>query len=192
MCARVNDLGVVGNAAGGQDAVRIVHATRPDVVLLGTNTRDWLGSVDLTFQVHQACPGARILLIVHSATDPVANYSRQVGAVGCITKDAGPDEMIDAIRTAARGEPLAHGSPHATAYHDRSTGFPTNLTVGEALVLNMVAHGADNKSIARHLHLSAQTVANRLRVIYEKLGVRNRTQAALYALRHGWVGLDRK
>ena len=66
------------------------------------------------------------------------------------------------------------------------------LTVGEMDVLRLVAEGADNQQIAQQLNLSAQTVANRLRVIYQKLQVNNRTQAVLYALRRGWVDLDRE
>ncbi len=64
------------------------------------------------------------------------------------------------------------------------------LTTGEMDVLRLVAEGEDNQEIAQRLSLSAQTVANRLRVIYQKLQVNNRTQAVLYALRHGWVDLD--
>jgi NarL family two-component system response regulator LiaR len=64
------------------------------------------------------------------------------------------------------------------------------LTEGEIEVLRLVAEGADNQAIAEQLHLSVQTVANRLRNIYQKLQVNNRTQAALYALRRGWARLD--
>jgi DNA-binding NarL/FixJ family response regulator len=64
------------------------------------------------------------------------------------------------------------------------------LTEGEMAVLRLVAQGVDNHDIAQALNYSVYTVANRLRTIYEKLQVTNRTQAALYALRHGWVTLD--
>ena len=66
----------------------------------------------------------------------------------------------------------------------------TQLTSGEMDVLRLVAEGADNQEIAQRLNLSPQTVANRLGVIYQKLQVTNRTQAALYALRRGWAELD--
>ena len=64
------------------------------------------------------------------------------------------------------------------------------LTTGEALVLSFVAHCEDNRTIAQQLQISEQTVANRLQVVYEKLGVKNRIQATLIALKHGWVSLD--
>ena len=67
---------------------------------------------------------------------------------------------------------------------------PEQLTEGERAVLVRVAKGDDNKQIAEHLHITPGTVANRLRAIYDKLGVTNRTEAALYALRMGWASLD--
>jgi DNA-binding NarL/FixJ family response regulator len=71
-----------------------------------------------------------------------------------------------------------------------TAGNTEQLTAGEMDVLRMVAEGEDNQTIAHNLNLSEQTVANRLRFIYQKLQVNNRTQAAIYALRRGWVAMD--
>jgi DNA-binding NarL/FixJ family response regulator len=97
--------------------------------------------------------------------------------------------LLSAIRAAQRDEPHP-----ANALDIQPVSFNTplaqDLTPAEALVLSLVAHGANNRTIARQLKLSEQTVANRLQVVYEKLGVNNRIQATLLALRHGWVSLD--
>jgi DNA-binding NarL/FixJ family response regulator len=106
--------------------------------------------------------------------------------------------LVDTVRAAHRGEALVDPMIATRVLDEfrrlsQTTGQPSEieqLTEGEMDVLRLVAEGADNQAIALQLHLSVQTIANRLRTIYQKLHVNNRTQAALYALRQGWARLD--
>ena len=106
--------------------------------------------------------------------------------------------LVEAVRAAHRGEALVDPMIAASLLAEfrrlsQTAGQAAeieHLTKAEMEVLRLVAEGADNQAIAEQLHLSVQTIANRLRGIYQKLQVNNRTQAALYALRRGWASLD--
>lgn len=188
LCAGASDIRVVADVAVRETSVQTVLALQPDVVVIGTSAH-WVDAVEVTMQIREACPATRILTIAHSEADPVIHHMRRAGAIGHISKDADPAALIEVIRAAARSQPIATPA-RAQGRFDAPLTEYHRLTMGEALVLGLIAQGDDNRAIAKRLKLSEQTVANRLRVVYEKLGVKNRTQAALFALRHGWVALD--
>jgi DNA-binding NarL/FixJ family response regulator len=113
------------------------------------------------------------------------------GARGYLLKNCDEETLFAAIRAAARGEaPVDPAMMGPLLDRLKSTQGPDELTEGEMAVLIRVAHGDDNKQIAERLNITPGTVANRLRALYDKLGVANRTEAALYALRAGWASLD--
>jgi DNA-binding NarL/FixJ family response regulator len=113
------------------------------------------------------------------------------GARGYLLKNCDEATLFAAIRAAVRGEaPVDPAMLGPLLKRLKASDGLEQLTEGERAVLVRVAQGDDNKQIADHLHITAGTVANRLRAIYEKLGVTNRTEAALYALRMGWASLD--
>ncbi len=123
----------------------------------------------------------------------------KAGARGYLLKDVDERELVTAIRAVHRGDALINPSLAAKLLDEfrrlsrmaDEVGDREGLTQGEMEVLRLVARGAGNKAIAEQLALSERTVANRLSSVYEKLHVNNRTQAALVALRRGWVALDR-
>jgi DNA-binding NarL/FixJ family response regulator len=122
----------------------------------------------------------------------------KAGARAYVSKDVDIEELFAAIRAVARGEYLIAPSIaakvlselHLTGPDPLSASAVRPLTESEMAVLRLVAQGIENEEIAQRLMLSVYTVANRLRNIYGKLHVTNRTQAALYALRHGWASLE--
>ncbi len=119
----------------------------------------------------------------------------RAGARGYLLKTVDAEELIAAIKAVHRGDYLIDPIIAARVLSELHSTMPRQpqvepLTEGEMAVLRLVAQGVDNQRIAETLNYSVYTVANRLRTIYEKLHVTNRTQAALYALRQGWVSLD--
>jgi DNA-binding NarL/FixJ family response regulator len=125
----------------------------------------------------------------------------QAGAQGYLLKDVEEDVLIQAVRAVHRGEALIDSHVAALVLEEfrrasRDEAAPTRtdeieqLTEAETAILRLVAQGADNNAIANQLSLAEKTVSNRLSIIYQKLHVNNRTQAALYALRQGLATLD--
>lgn len=119
----------------------------------------------------------------------------RAGARGYLLKTVNADELIAAIKAVHRGDYLIDPIIAARVLSELHLGIPETprmepLSEGEMAVLRLVARGTNNQDIARTLNYSVYTVSNRLRTIYDKLCVSNRTQAALYALRQGWVSLD--
>lgn len=188
LCLDAGDIDVVGDLAVQQEAIPAASALAPDVIMLSAGWK-WVETVDIAKTIRAQHPHIQIILIVRAVYEPLMHHLREAGIAGCLTKNAQPDDLIDAIRSAARGEPILQTTfeqNEPPAKHDELL----KLTPGEALVLGLVAHGEDNRTIAHQLQISEQTVANRLLVVYEKLGVKNRIQATLIAIKHGWVSID--
>jgi DNA-binding NarL/FixJ family response regulator len=139
--------------------------------------------------VHQ--PHAAIIMLTMYRQDRHLTDALAAGARGYLLKNCDEATLFAAIRAAGRGETPVDPAMLGPLLHrlQASTG-PAELTEGERAVLIRVAQGDDNKQIAEYLHITPGTVSNRLRAIYDKLGVTNRTEAALYALRMGWASLD--
>lgn len=187
VCSKERDIEIVDDVVLN-DIVSGAAASAPDVIVMSIGS-NWIVGIEGIQHLLEQQPPARIILIAHTFHDRLIDHLRVKGVAGFLTWDAHLDDLILAIRSVANGESIT-AAQDGTAPVLAAAKMRPMLTPSEALVLSLVAHGANNRTIARQLTLSEQTVANRLQVVYEKLGVNNRIQATLIALRHGWVTLD--
>lgn len=195
VCQAAGGIEVVGEAENGREAVRLAQELKPDVVLMDIRMPD-LDGVEATRQITAHDPTVRIVILTMYREDQYVFEAIKAGARGYLLKDADEQELVEAIHAVHRGEALINPALAARLLDEfrrlsQGEGAETEeLTAGEMEVLRLVAQGADNKTVAERLALSERTVANRLSEIYRKLHVNSRVQAALVALRRGWVTLE--
>ena len=186
---------VVGEAANGQTAIRIVSELAPDVVIMDLNMPGLTG-VETTRQLSGIAPLARVVVLTISADDDDVMNAVMAGACGYLLKDSSIQELIVGIRAAAAGESLI--SPQIAAKvlqrlraqstsEDAAATIRAELSDREIEVLKLIANGKDNAQIARELFISPKTVKNHISNILMKLQIDNRIQAAVYAVRSGIV-----
>jgi DNA-binding NarL/FixJ family response regulator len=183
-----DDLEVVGTAADGTEAIELARELRPDVVLMDISMPG-VDGIRATASILEAEPEARVVMLTAFSDRDRVVAALDAGAVGYLLKDAEPEEVRDAIRAAARGDaPLA---PRAARelLAARSEEQRADLSKREREVLLLVAEGLPNKLIARRLEISEKTVKAHLTSVFQRIGVSDRTQAALWAHRHG-IGAD--
>lgn len=180
-----DDIQAVGFAEGGEEAIALCMALDPDVLLLDLSMPD-VDGIEVTDRLRGTAPRTRVVVFTSFSDRERIVRALDAGAIGYLLKDAEPDEILAAIRAAARGEsPLA---PRAAAelLADRKSRSPTvELTARELEVLRLVVDGLANKQIARRLEISEKTVKGHLTNLFQRIGVVDRTQAALWAERTG-------
>jgi NarL family two-component system response regulator LiaR len=178
---------VVGEAVNGADAVSRAAVLRPDVILMDLVMPEMDG-IEATRRIRAEGGSGQVIILTSFADDRRVHDAILAGAIGYLLKDVLRPDLVRAIRTAARGEPTLHPeaqrrlmqqviSPPTSLLHD--------LTDRERDVLRLIARGESNKGIALSLHLTEGTVKGYVSAILAKLSVADRTQAALYAVRHG-------
>jgi DNA-binding NarL/FixJ family response regulator len=184
LLSEVDDIEVAGTAADGRDAVALAAQTRPDVVLMDLSMPG-LDGVAATRQILARDPESRVVVLTSFSDGGRIFEALDAGAIGYLLKDSETDEVVLGIRAAARGEsPLAPKAARELIARRRSS--PADeLTERELEVLVLLARGNPNKVIARRLEISEKTVKNHITRIFQALDVRDRTQAALWAQRHG-------
>lgn len=187
LCSILNaepDFRVVGEAGDGTEALRLVENLRPDVVLLDLKMPGADGVAALRGLRESGNP-ARVLVIT-SFTEPAAVLPAvRAGAAGYVYKDVDPPALAAAIRAVHAGHVLLH--PDVARLLAAGETPPAHLTPRERDVLAGIARGRANREIARDLGLAEKTVKTHVSAILTKLGVQDRTQAALYAVRTGLV-----
>jgi len=184
------DIEVVGEAAGGQAAAAAAARGRPDVVLMDLVMPEGDGVAAIR-ALAEAAPGARVVVLSSFADDERIFAAMQAGAAGYLLKDVDPDALAEAIREASHGRPVLH--PDVAARLMRRVADPAGpageaLTPREREVLRLVVEGYANKQIARRLLITEKTVKTHVSSILQKLGVADRTAAAVLAIRQGLVG----
>jgi NarL family two-component system response regulator LiaR len=181
---------IVGEAEDGEEAVREAERLRPDVILMDL-VMPGLDGVGAMQALRESLPEARVIVLTSFADDDRLLPAIQAGAAGYLLKDAQPAELARAVRAAHAGEALLDPSVAARLV-DAIAQAPGDdpgerLTPREREVLGLIAQGRPNKLIARELEISEKTVKAHVGRVLEKLGVSDRTQAALYAVRAGLV-----
>lgn len=178
-----DDIDVIGEAEDGERAVALAEELAPDVVLMDLRMPG-MGGAEATAALARSAPGVRVLVLTTFADDASIDAALRAGAAGYLTKDAGREEMVAAIRAAAGGgTPLdariagrvVAGLPEARPSSVRER-FP-DLTAREAEVLELMADGATNPEIAERLFLGVSTVKSHVNAIFAKLGVSERREA---------------
>jgi DNA-binding NarL/FixJ family response regulator len=178
------DITVVGEAADGASGVAAADELRPDVVLLDLRMPGSDGLTALHGLRERGNPAK--VLVITSFTEPAAVLPAvRAGAAGYVYKDIDPPALAAAIRSVHAGHVLLH--PDVVRQLAASESVPSQLTPREREVLALVARGRSNREIARGLSLSEKTVKTHVSAILTKLGVHDRTQAALQAVRTGLV-----
>ena len=190
LCEVTGGFEVVAEAGNGRQAVARAREHSPDVILMDFRMPAMDG-VEACRQIMAEQPETAIIMLTMYRQDRHLKVALEAGARGYLLKSCDEHALFAAIHAARRGEAPVDPALVGRLLRQTDTGaeLPA-LTESEMAVLRQVARGSDNRQIAAELHLSPGTVANRLRTIFQKLGVSNRTEAALYALRRGWASLD--
>src|SRR6478609_4742166 len=183
---RVN-MQIVGEASNGVEALRFAEQLRPDVVLMDLQMPQMDG-VEATRKIRALDQPPAVLMLTTFADEPRIRDAIHAGAIGYLLKDVAKEELLRAISAAARGTPTL--DPVAQQVLLKQLMQPTAspfapLTSRERDVLLLIARGASNKEIAAQLFLSVGTVKGYVSALLPKLGVQDRTQAALFAAKHG-------
>jgi DNA-binding NarL/FixJ family response regulator len=183
------DIEVVGEAADGTDALRLIGLREPDVVLMDLRLAGGTDGVEVTERVLRLPHPPRVLVLTTYETDGDIMRALDAGASGYLLKDSPPDRLFEAVRAAARGETVL--SPHVAARLVRRVRDPLpGVTPRETEILRLLARGAGNREIAEGLFITEATVKTHLQRIYAKLGVETRTAAVRVAVDRSLIRLD--
>ncbi len=188
---RKTDYVVVGEAGTGREALAQVAALGPDIVLLDIQMPEMDG-VAVAKELARTHPAVKIIMLTMYRQDQHLLDAIKAGARAYLLKDADAEELIAVIGRVARGEAVldpAMTLPVLDAFRRLSDQQEDGeaLTAREREILQVLAEGLDNRTMATRLYLSEKTIGNRLSEIFAKLGVTNRTQAALVALERGLI-----
>lgn len=196
ICEVVGGFDVVGETATGTEAVAMARDLEPDLVLMDIQMPEMDG-VRATAAITGERPDARVVIVTMYRQDTYIFEAIKAGAKGYLLKDSSGEDVVAAVRCVAQGGVILQPEMASMVFDEfrRLSGDGQDyvpderLTPAEMDVLLRIALGDDNRQIAAALSITTKTVANRLSEIFSKLHVKNRTQAALTALRKGWAGL---
>lgn len=188
------EFAVIGEAGTGEEAVRLALELKPDVVLMDLQMPVKDG-VEATRELRDKAAAVEVLVLTTFADDAMIWGAIQAGAKGYLLKDSPPDTLFQAIQSVAAGNTLIPPDILARLTQVIQQGGPTTsdpeepLTEREHEILAWIARGHSNKEIAATLFISENTVKTHISNLFEKLGVRDRTEAVTKALRLGWIQL---
>lgn len=183
------EIAVAGEAENGEQAVELVRKTGADVVLMDVNMPGMNG-ITACKLIKEEMPGTKIIaLTIHDQEEYLFELIR-AGVSAYLLKDVSPDKLLETILGVTRGE--SYISPRLAAkvfreFNRLAVPPEAPLTGREREILQLLARGESNKSIAQKLFISEKTVKNHLSNIFQKIGVSDRTQAVLYAIKNKLV-----
>ncbi len=180
-----DDVEFIGAGTGGEEAVVLCTENHPDVLLLDLSMPD-IDGIEVTRRLRDASPDTKVVVFTSFSDRERIVQALDAGAVGYLLKDAEPDELHAAVQAASRGEaPLTPRAAAVLLAHRRERPAEIELTPREREVLGLVVDGLANKQIARRMGISEKTVKGHLTNLFQRIGVADRTQAALWAERTG-------
>ncbi|MDQ3733102.1 MAG: response regulator transcription factor [Actinomycetota bacterium] len=179
--ATAEEIELIGMAADGQQAVELVRQHAPDVVLMDLSM-PVLDGVAATREIVAAAPDSKVVVLTSYGEESRILDALNAGASGYLLKHTDPDDLIEAVRAAARGDaPLDPRAGRVLIEQRRRSPHAGDLTPRELEVLRLVGQGLANKQIARRLGISERTVKAHLTSVFQSVGVTDRVQAALWA-----------
>jgi DNA-binding NarL/FixJ family response regulator len=193
------DLEVIGEAANGEEALRMAVSSSPALILMDLRM-PVMDGVEATRRINQLGLGIKVIVLTTFDDDETVFDGLRAGAVGYLLKDVSSDKLVEAIQAAKAGQYFLLTSITAKVVSEfskiskparktRNEVMPDPLSPREIEILRIVAQGASNKEIAEHLFISEGTVKNHLSSILSKLGVRDRMQAILKAREYGIIDI---
>jgi DNA-binding NarL/FixJ family response regulator len=188
----MEDIEIAGEAANGETALTLVQSLRPAVVLMDL-VMPGMDGIAATQRICQLGFNTRVIALTSFLEDEKIIPAIQAGAAGFLLKDLSPQELVDAIRACARGEARLH--PNATRLLMERLSAPPSaaapaveeLTAREVDVLRAIGQGLNNREIAAQLVIGEGTVKTHVSSLLGKLGLNDRTQLAIYAIKKGYV-----
>ena len=192
---REPDMDLVGEAADGEEALRLINEFAPDVAIVDISMPRMTG-VELTRQAKASHPSTAILILSAYDDDEYVFALLEAGAAGYLLKDAPAHELVEAVRLVHSGEPVLHPSitrkviqraviGERDSHGDESSDI--ELSPREQEVLQLAAKGMTNKEIADSLCISIRTVQRHLNIMFNKLNVGSRTEAIFQSVKRGWL-----
>lgn len=200
------DICVLGDAANGDDALKIIRELKPMVAILDVSMPGMNGQ-QVTRQVNYEKLPTKVILVTGYDDDEQVTHSMLAGAAAYCAKDVRPDDLLQVIRYVVGGQYVIYTNVYNQIELEKwlKKSRPADwrpyseldeskhpLSGREMEVLIYITKGLSNKGIATALGISHQTVKNHVTAILHKLGVEDRTQAAVYAIRRGWVRIEKK
>ncbi|MFN2286464.1 MAG: response regulator [Anaerolineae bacterium] len=195
------DIDVIAESGDGQEALELLRNIRPDVVLMDVNLPTMNG-LQATQKLKNQCPDINVIILTAYDDEEQIYHAIRIGASAYFAKDVDPNHLLDTVRTVAEGYYVIASKRMTPSQAEqwlleryRRYGLKPEdvtfspLTDREMEILEHIIEGLSNKEIAFRLSISQQTVKNHVTSILAKLNLSDRTQAAIYALRHGWVRL---
>jgi two-component system response regulator NreC len=185
-------LELVGEAAGGYEAIAMVEKTRPDVLVLDLSMPD-LDGISVTRSIKPDFPDLRILILTLHEDEALLKEAVKAGAAGYILKRAAESELISAIQVILRGDLYVDPSMVRMLLGEPRQSLPMQPTSVETLtpreieVLKLIVAGYTNRQVGEHLHISFRTVEGHRANISDKLGLRSRLELVRYAREHGLI-----
>lgn len=198
------DLCIVGEATDGPEAIERAQELLPDVVLMDINLPT-LNGLQATRKLKALCPEVNVIMLTAYDDEEQVYHAIRAGASAYYAKDVSPERLVDVIRHVSQGQYiigetvmdedgigdwlLEEFRRFGVGVFEEEEQFFAPLSPREMEILELVIQGMSNREIAYRLGISHQTVKNHMTSVLSKLGMADRTQAAVYALRHGWVPL---
>jgi DNA-binding NarL/FixJ family response regulator len=184
LLASAEDLEVVGEAADGREAIERAHQTSPDVILMDLSM-PVLDGVEATRRVTAELPEVRVVVLTSFSDQSRVAAALSAGAVGYLLKDSQPGELLAAVRRAAEGHaPIDARVASALLPGRRAATLDDGLSPREREVLQLIGQGLANKQIARRLGITERTVKAHAGSVFRRIGVSDRTSAALWLRDH--------